>query len=155
MTFTILSLQVLGIILPDGISIYWGRMHLFNHCPCLHRKQISCSLEQEREQSVQVISCACLNPSSSLKIKIHYKSICVRQAKPVISCKVKVLAWNSREWVQRPNQPPVSSVAPLAEYCVWLQLHSMRTKIGEAYTENCIGHRGLARPWSYFSIVSL
>jgi len=46
----------------------------------------------------------------------------VRQAKLAISCKVKVLVLNSREWVQRPNQPPVSSVAPLAEYSMWLWL---------------------------------
>jgi len=52
----------------------------------------------------------------------------VRQAKLVISCKVKVLAWNSREWVQRPNQPPVSSVAPLAEYWCGYMATTMWTK---------------------------
>lgn len=42
----------------------------------------------------------------------------VRQAKLVISCKVKVLAWRTqRNEFIRPNQPPVSSVASPAERC--------------------------------------
>lgn len=34
---------------------------------------------------------------SNSHYETYLESICVRQAKPVISCKVKVLAWNSKE----------------------------------------------------------
>ena len=49
----------------------------------------------------------------------------VRQAKLVFSCKVKVLAWNSRNEFIRLNQPSVSSVAPPAERCQRLRLWQM------------------------------
>ena len=54
-------------------------------------------------------------------INFKFKSRGVRQVKLVISCKVKVLVWiNQRIDFIRFNQPPVSSVARLAERCLWL-----------------------------------
>ena len=64
----------------------------------------------------------------------------VRQAKLIISYKVKVLVWNSKDRIQRFNPPSVSSVAFVAERCTNVN------KIDEAYTENGIGHKGFAHP---------
>ena len=60
----------------------------------------------------------------------------VRQVKLVISCKVKVLVWVN-QWIDfiRFNQPPVSSVARLAERCLWLMATANVNNSCEAYTE--------------------
>ena len=64
----------------------------------------------------------------------------VRQAKLVISCKVKVLVWiNQRSGFVRFNPPPVSSVASPAERCLWLRLRQKRTKVRRSV------HRALRR----------
>ena len=71
----------------------------------------------------------------------------VRQAKLVISCKVKVLVWrNYSISFIRFNQPPVSSVASSAERLLAVKTAAKANKEDEAYTENCIGHRGYAHP---------
>ena len=49
---------------------------------------------------------------------MHGRHVAVRQAKLVISCKVKVLVWiDQRIGFVRSNQPPVSSVASPEERC--------------------------------------
>jgi hypothetical protein len=79
-------------------------------------------------------------------LKTYLNQRGVRQVKLVISCKVKVLVWVN-QWIDfiRFNQPPVSSVARLAERCLWLMATTNVNNSCEAYTEYYIGHRELAR----------
>jgi len=71
----------------------------------------------------------------------------VRQAKLVISCKVKVLVWISqRNGFVRFNPPPVSSVASPADLVSGHDCNKSEQRSDEAYTENCVGHRGYAHP---------
>jgi len=61
----------------------------------------------------------------------------VRQAQLGASYRVSYQKGVASLYRAKPNQQPVSSVAPVAE-----PVYAPVNKTGEAYTENTVGHRG-------------